>query len=207
MSLINEALKRTQGAQQQTLPPAGGPAFRPAEPVAAKGGSGARTLLFIMVFAVVVGNILLWIAFSDREARKAATLESPTVAAEIASTPAPAPQPAAAPVAPAVVPQTASVAPVAAPEVPVVVPAAEDITSAVVATTAPGPAPTVVFAEPPPPSVLRLQSIIYGSRPSAMIGGKFLFVGDRIQGHQVIAIDKQSVTLVGDGQTNTLSLQ
>jgi hypothetical protein len=64
----------------------------------------------------------------------------------------------------------------------------------------------VVFVEPPKPKVLRLQSIIYGSRPSAMIGGKFLFVGDSIQGHQVIAIGKETVTLVGEGQTNVLSL-
>jgi hypothetical protein len=54
--------------------------------------------------------------------------------------------------------------------------------------------------------VLRLQSIIYGSRPSAMIGGKFLVVGDTIQGHKVIAIDRDTVTLMGEGKTNVLSL-
>jgi hypothetical protein len=64
----------------------------------------------------------------------------------------------------------------------------------------------MVFAEPPKPTVLRLQSIIYGTRPSAMIAGKFLFVGDSIQGHKVIAIDKETVTLAGNGQTNVLRL-
>jgi len=63
-----------------------------------------------------------------------------------------------------------------------------------------------VFTEPERPMVLRLQSIIYGSRSSAMIGGKFLVVGDTIQGHKVIAIDRDTVTLVGGGKTNVLSL-
>ena len=63
-----------------------------------------------------------------------------------------------------------------------------------------------MFVDPPKPKVLRLQSIMFGARPSAMIAGKFLFVGDSIQGHRVIAIDKGTVTLVGQGQTNVLSL-
>ena len=85
-------------------------------------------------------------------------------------------------------------------------PTASRVSAGAGSTNDPAPQPRVVFAEPPKPAVLRLQSIIYGSRPSAMIAGKFLFVGDSIQGHQVIAIDKETVTLVGDGQTNILSL-
>jgi hypothetical protein len=61
--------------------------------------------------------------------------------------------------------------------------------------------------EHPKPAPLKLQSIIYNpARPSAMIGGKFLFLGDHIQGFRLVAIREDSVTLVGDGQTNVLTL-
>ena len=204
MSLINDALKRTQDAQQQNLPPAGGPNFRPAEPKPENAGSGARTLLFIMVFAVVLGNFLLWIAFKDRNAEKAPVAANAPVQIE----PAPAPQPAPAPVAVAtpVAPEPAPSTVATAAEVAVAAPNVEEIAPVEVTTNAPEPAPTVVFAQPERPSVLRLQSIIWSSRPSAMISGKFLYVGDNIQGHRVIAINQETVTLVGDGQTNVLSL-
>jgi hypothetical protein len=39
-----------------------------------------------------------------------------------------------------------------------------------------------------------------------MIGGKTLFVGDKLGDLRVVAIDKESATLVGAGQTNVLSL-
>jgi len=176
MRLINDALKRTKDVQQQTAPAASGPALRPAEPAQSKAGSGARTLLFIMVLAVVLGNFLLFI---------------PEPAVESAAVHPVAPAP---PGGPPVVLEAAAAA------------VGDGVSAGAGSTNDPAPQPRVVFAEPPKPAVLRLQSIIYGSRPSAMIAGKFLFVGDSIQGHQVIAIDKETVTLVGDGQTNILSL-
>jgi len=39
-----------------------------------------------------------------------------------------------------------------------------------------------------------------------MINGKTLFVGDKLGEWHVRAIDQESVTLVGAGQTNVLSL-
>ena len=54
---------------------------------------------------------------------------------------------------------------------------------------------------------LRLQAIVFNPRrPSAMIGGKTLFVGDRVGDMRVMAIDKESATLTGAGQTNVLVL-
>ena len=53
---------------------------------------------------------------------------------------------------------------------------------------------------------MKLQSIINSSRPSAMISGKFLFIGDKFRGYKVTAIDQESVTLIGNGETNVLSL-
>jgi hypothetical protein len=59
----------------------------------------------------------------------------------------------------------------------------------------------------PPKPILKLQSILFGStKPSAMINGKPLFLGDRIGQFRVTAISEDSVTLVGAGQTNVLSL-
>jgi hypothetical protein len=39
-----------------------------------------------------------------------------------------------------------------------------------------------------------------------MISGKTLFVGDKLGDLRVMAIDRQSITLAGAGQTNILSL-
>jgi len=194
MSLINDALKRAKDVQQQTPPAAEGPALRPVSPADEKRASGAKTFLFVMVVAVIAGNVLLWLAFREKPVAKAAA----PAASQIVATPVePAPV-AEAPQASVPEPLPAAPAPAPAPS-----PAVEP---AVVSTNAAEPADKVVFTEPERPTVLRLQSIIYGSRPSAMIGGKFLFVGDSIQGHKVIAIDKETVTLVGEGQTNVLSL-
>lgn len=192
MSLINDALKRTKDVQQQAAPAASGPALRPVDPAQAKTASSARSFLFIMVAAVVVGNLLLWLAFHEKPANKSAE----PMAGEAITTPV-APKPVAVTPEPTV-PEPTPVVPAPA-AVAVVEPEA-------VPTNAPEAAPKVVFVEPERPTVLRLQSIIYGSRPSAMIGGKFLFVGDSIQGHKVIAIAKETVTLVGEGQTNILRL-
>jgi hypothetical protein len=202
MSLINEALKRTQDAQQQSAPAAAGPALRPADPVQTKTARSARTLLFIMVAAVVLGNLLLWMAFNERSENDATPKPETPVTAAATSVIKPAAEPVPVPplIAPAPTPATTVPQPVPAPEV-VAKPA-----TATATTNTPAPESQVVFAEPPKPTVLRLQSIMYGSRPSAMIAGKFLFVGDSIQEHQVVAIDKATVTLVGQGQTNVLSL-
>jgi hypothetical protein len=209
MSLINDALKRTKEVQQQSPPAAGGPALRPVEPDPPNAGGGARTLLFIMVAAVILGNFLLWMAFKDRTA-------VPVAAKGPASSPAPSQLADPPPTAtsqfsnePAVAMSASSPTPMVA--TPIVsaaasTPATMEPQPETVATNAPEPEPKVVFTEPPRPTVLRLQSIIYGTRPSAMIGGKFLFLGDSIQGHQLIAIDKETVTLVGGGETNVLSL-
>jgi len=63
-------------------------------------------------------------------------------------------------------------------------------------------------AEAPAKPALKLQGIIYHpTRPSAFINGKALFVGDRIAEFRVTAISSESVTLVGGGTTNVLSLQ
>jgi hypothetical protein len=39
-----------------------------------------------------------------------------------------------------------------------------------------------------------------------MISGRTLFIGDKLEEMRVAAIDRESVTLVGAGKTNILSL-
>jgi hypothetical protein len=60
---------------------------------------------------------------------------------------------------------------------------------------------------PPKPAPLKLQAILYNrAHPSAQISGKTLFIGDRIGAFRLVAVDTESATLVGGGQTNVLSL-
>ena len=60
-------------------------------------------------------------------------------------------------------------------------------------------------AAPPPP---RLQGVVYNPRrPSAVISGKVLFIGDRFGASRVAAISPNSVTLIGGGQTNVLTME
>jgi hypothetical protein len=198
MSLINDALKRTKDAQQQNPPPAGGPPLKPADPATTKSTSNAKSLLYIMIACVVVGNALLFFAIQDRGAKKEiapAVPVAPTTAAAVAPAP------------------TASVAPAPVPQ-----PAKSEPAPAAIANPAPIATPVVseknsndalLAAQPEParPVPLKLQSIIFNpSKPSAMVSGKFVFIGDKVQGFRVTAIDQETVTLVGSGQTNILSL-
>lgn len=195
MSLINDALKRTKNAQEQNPPPAGGPPLKPADPAEAKTASNAKTLLYIMVACVVFGNALLFLAIKDRGAKKVEPTAVPVVAAVVPAT-APSTNPAPAAASPATTPQLTLV-----PPAPAAVPA-------VVQTNVPVGQPVAVAQpEPPKPAPLRLQSIIFNpARPSAMISGKFVMIGDKVQGFRVTAMDQETVTLVGNGQTNILSL-
>jgi hypothetical protein len=202
MSLINDALKRTKEAQQHNPPPSGGPELRPADSAAAKSASGAKSLLFILVACVIMGNALLFVALSDRGAKPEAAPVAPAPAAPIQAVTTAAPS---APQTAAGVTGTAPTQPSPAPATPVS--AAPDAPALAVADTNAVVAPAVAETEPPKPAPLKLQSIVYNpGRSSAMISGKFVFVGDRVRGLSVVAIDKEEVTLVGDGQTNVLSL-
>jgi hypothetical protein len=64
-----------------------------------------------------------------------------------------------------------------------------------------------VAPEPPKATPLKLQGILFNpTRPSAVINGKPLFVGDRIREFKVIAISRDSATLASSGETNVLNL-
>jgi hypothetical protein len=57
----------------------------------------------------------------------------------------------------------------------------------------------------PPP--LKMQGIFYAhQRPSAIINGQMVYVGDRVGGATVIAIDPRSVTIEISGKTQVLAM-
>lgn len=69
-------------------------------------------------------------------------------------------------------------------------------------------APPVAQVEPPKSVPPQLRAIIFNpTRPSALIDGKTVFVGDKIREFRVIAITPVSATLASVTQTNVLTLE
>lgn len=223
MSLINDALKRAKAAQQQ-CPPGGpsGPPLRPVEPRPARNHSFWLLLLFAIV--VAGASILLWQWFQQGRPAPVASGLTPASTQTPPSPTAP-PRPAS-PSSPesatAAVPSsttsgaTATPAPtesklVTAPSSTVAsaLPASESVLPATN-----GQAVTSVATSAPPPETapkatpLELQGILHHpTRPSAVINGKLLFVGERVAEWRVLAIEPETVTLTGGGRTNVLTLR
>jgi hypothetical protein len=66
---------------------------------------------------------------------------------------------------------------------------------------------TVVPAVAPPQPIYKLQGIYWRPvRPSAVINGKTLYIGDRVGVARVTAVDQQGVTLDVNGETKVLLL-
>ena len=215
MSLINDALRRAKDTQQQTpAPPSPNLPFRPVEPAPQSVGGGQGLLLPVALVVVALLSLLsAWQWFQHRNSTGSTEVNArtPRVAPAIPSS-----QPASAP-ALALATQPDATAQPDSPSSPATGAAASlAADDAAAATNAPladvqesDAAKTAAMAPPPPPkpAPLRLQAIIFSPRrPSAMISGKTLFVGDKLGDLRVVAINKDSATLVGGGQTNVLSL-
>jgi hypothetical protein len=200
MSLINDALKRAKEAQQQAPPsPSSQMHFRPVEPAQhARHGLGLMLPAALAVVALLA-LFLVWQRAQERQLtgpQAARALTAPAAQATIA------PQPAS-PLVTATAPVTAVANPPAAtaPATPASPPVTEDQQSEVSISAAILPPPA------PKPAPLRLQAIVFNpKRPSALISGKTLFIGDKLGDSRVVAIDQESATLVGAGKTNVLSL-
>lgn len=218
MSLVNDALRRAKEVQQQAAPPPPSQMqFRPVEP-----GQRGRHGLGLMVPAALAVVVLLALFFVWQWAQggkatglqEARALTRPAVQTTIA------PQP----VSPSVAAATPAPAPPSEPSPPLqpeflpasatgladslAAPASVTPTSSMVATEQESEATNSAAITPPPkPAPLRLQAIIFNpKRPSALISGKTLFIGDKLGDSRVVAIDQDSATLVGGGKTNVLSL-
>ena len=216
MSLINDALKRAKEAQRQAPPPPSPQMqFRPVEP--SQHPRHGLSLIVPAALAVValLSLLFVWqgaqrrIASGPQEVR---ALTPPAAQTTIA------PQPA--------TPPTVSVAAAAQPSPPAEPLPRTDVVAAVAnllpvtSSVTPASPPlvqeqesndtrSVVIALPPAPKSppLRLQAIVFNpKRPSVLISGRTLFVGEKLGDLRVVAIDRESATLVGAGKTNILTM-
>ncbi len=224
MSLINDALKRARVAR----PVSSGPTspnlpFRPVETGSQPTRRSLGLLLPVCLAAVGLLTLLLLWELSKRDtsattaqpkrqlavaARNLPSSEAAPTTTETSALPSSAPSAAAAS-APAK-PGTESAAALPANSTnpsPAGVPAAAGTNSVATDSGETHHAPATE-SSPPTPAPLKLQSIVFNPRrPSAMLNGHVLFVGDRIRDLRVMSIHRDYVMLVGPGRTNVLSLE
>jgi hypothetical protein len=229
MSLINDALRRAKQAQKETPAPpvAPVPQLRPVEPLPQAARHGLGLMLPFSLAAIALLSLLLYWELSKRDG--SSVTGQPGTALSVAAKGLPA--------ASAPVDNLASGAPAANNSATVNSTAASNTLGrngleqmAAVKESAPGQAPLSAASsngsnslgavadggqtnhsavtEPPAPAPLKLQSIVYNPRrPSAMISGRIVFVGERIHEYHVMAIHPDNVVLAAAGHTNLLSLE
>jgi hypothetical protein len=218
MSLINDALKRAKQAQlNASATPAPGPRLRPVEPAP----DLHRRRISLMLPAISLVAITLAALFGLRLFLKSnpslpqspapAPASRPTGPLVATATPAPAAHVAAESLPPALPPvPTKPPADTAASSAALAVagstPSAPTASPGTVAAGADAPA-TPETASAPKPAPLKLQGILFDpAHPSAMISGHTMFIGDKLGEWRVIAINRESATLVNASQTNLLTL-
>ena len=230
MSLINDALRRAKQVQQEAHAPLAGPPLRPVDPPAyVRHGVGIFVPVSMTIVALL-GLLLLWQIYQRRDSGQPAepSAQTRTVAQDRAPTEpvqpsaqslaTPATQTQQKPATAAVnspKPQEAK-APVSSPTLASVNPAPPDSgttaasssTNVAAQTSAVSNLAAAVEPVLPKPEPLKLQGIVFNpKRPSTVISGRTLFLGDRIREFRITAIHQDSVTLVGGGRTNILSLE
>jgi hypothetical protein len=186
MSLINEALKR---AREVPVAPAPELHFRPVEQPPAARRTVGLMLPVVVALVALLALFLVW-----QISHRSRSNDQQLTAAPVAD-----PSPAAV----SVPPTDSSQAQPARPAAPTATAPASESVAAAASTN------SDTAAEPPPlpPPPLKLQGVVYDpKRPSALISGRTVFVGDRIRDFRVVAISADSATLMGAGQTNVLSL-
>lgn len=184
MSLVNDALRRVKDTAPKSVTPAAGP-MRLAENTQRSPGS-AFLLAMLIVVILLLAALLLWQWFYGNGAElKVRANAVPVVSKEVSS-------------------------PVVSQELPVPAQTLPEATAdkAVAVTTDTATATNLAAVEPaaPPTVTYKLQSIVYlPGNPSAVINGKVVFVGDRLDGAWVVSIGRGTATIVTSaGQTNVL---
>jgi hypothetical protein len=186
MSLINEALKRAKQTQQENPPGAPPLEFRPVE---AEQKMNRRTALLTVGLVLVIiailglGGALVWYVSQNKP-------EPLPVAARVADAPlAPLPQN-----PPTPIESVAAKSPVES-STKINEPNTNNVSTAEIA---------VEQIKPAPP---KLQGIFFNpSNPSAVVNGRTVYLGDRMNGFRVMGISPVAVTLVSATETNVLSL-
>jgi hypothetical protein len=211
MSLINDALKRAKEAHRQTPVPPPDLPFRPVEPSQQRARRGLGFLVPVALGLIALLALMLVWQLAQKGGAPASTEAAARTTRDsgMARQESPAPSAAPAPIATPVVPsQPPTPAAVATP--PPVVETSAGTTNPVVAEARDAqPTNSVPEAAPEPSKAapLRLQAILLSpKRPSAVISGKTVFVGDKVGDLRVMAIDQESATLAGTGGTKVLNL-
>jgi hypothetical protein len=187
MSLINDALQR---AKQQPVHPAAASnlQLRPMEPAPVeKKGWGITVSIVATILIVAAALISGW--YQRNRTSQAQVQATP---------PPPASQPVAA-VVPALAPAAVAVA--HSPSTTETKPLA--VTPETVASS-----PTPVEIAAPKPAPIKLQAILFNkTKPSAIINGKTVYVGNHLGEFQVASITQTSATLISSTATNILSFE
>ena len=209
MSLINDALKRAREAQDQAARGADRDIeLRPVEPGSVPTRKAGWVLPSVVTAAVLLAGFCIYQA--TRPSRQDTQVQARTTPPNApATTPVVPTVPETTPakgVVPTNIPATAPVPQLlheqSAPAIPPERTASNSL--AISATTIEAPATP---SQPPAKPVFRLQGIVFHpTRPSAVINGKTVFVGDKIADKRVFAIDVDTVTVAGSGETNVLTL-
>jgi hypothetical protein len=198
MSLINDALKRAKQTQPLPPPVAPGPAMTPVEhkhrmqwPVV--------VVPILLLAAVLVATWFFWAASQSSRKNNSSDSHSKVAAREKTSV-----SDAAAANDPTERTGTPSTGHLTL--APSIKGNGADAAQATATNAAPA-ADTTIAVLPPPKPHLKLQAIFYRSKnPSAVINSKTVFRGDKVADAKVLAIDRESVTLWANGQTNVLTL-
>jgi hypothetical protein len=193
MSLINDALKRAREQAPEETPPSAAedPAMTPATHATR---SPQWPLVVVPALLVGVIGVAVWFFWSASNSMglTARALTSRTVSAR-EEPPAESSHPAGG--------SNSSIAATATPAGAVIPPA--------VTNTAALTAPTATAPPVPKPAAptLKLQAIFYRpAHPTAIISSKTVSRGDTIHGARVLRIDRESVALWVNGQTNVLTM-
>ena len=218
MSLINDALRRAREAQRQAPPrPAPQIQYRPVQPTQRSRLNLGPIVYAALTVVALLALLFIWQSAHGHKAiepRELQALTPPAAQPQIALQPAkPMPEvvPAAAqpsPPPPQPPAQTATVTAftnplaVSATTTPASPPEAKEQENEVTNSVAITPLPAPWW----PP--LKLQAIAFSTKnPCILINGTILCVGEKLGDLRVVAIDRQSATLVGLGRTNTLTMQ
>jgi hypothetical protein len=186
MSLINDALKRAKQSQQKGSPEAPKVQFRPIETTTQPIKKNHTTIWIavVIIAGLIIGFVFRQLTRENKNATPQEVKARETVPAN------PIPQKTA-PTAQAPAAATTASAPNPVKH--------ESPTQDVAAVP--------IIREVEPRIVPKLQAVVFDPKhPSAIIGGRSVFVGDRVNDLRVVAISQESVTLAGGGQTNVLAL-
>ena len=214
MSLINDALKRAKQAQRDNPAPAPTLPFRAAEPAEHRSSDSPMLMIAGILAIVALGGLLAVLAL-----RRPAVAQ-PVVNARQLSDPTQVGSPAletavADPIPPEPtrpVPAQANPTPTASSPTRSSTVAGAGTPPAATDSLAPSDATTnapVVVADPTPPTPItpKLQGIFYRpERPSAVINGKYVYIGSRVAEFQVLAFTQENVIIGNATQTNVLSM-